>query len=187
MPFSPQPGGSANYGTPRHLFDFLNRRFQFDYDAFADHGWRMPTRFYSTPDGTFDGRVAKNGRGHRLSRLDGFDYEWTGRRVYFNPPYKPTGTIARAVDKAVLERASAEIIVAILPVDTSAHWWHVLTHFAHLEPLEGRPAFIDHETGLARPGSTVPIVVAQFYPGPTDWKKHAPPMPPRPRKAKASP
>jgi len=179
MPLIPASKGSAsaNYGTPRHLFDFLNRRFRFDYDALAALDNRMPVKFFSTPDRTYEVKRAPAGgeRIARISELDGFTHPWTGRRVFVNPPYRPPGMIARTVTKAILEAGNAEIVVAILPVDTSTAWWQLLIAHAHLEYLAGRPAFIDHETRLPLTNSTVPIVVAQFHPGPLAWKRYAPP------------
>ena len=174
MPINPRPGGSSEYGTPRFLFDYLQRRFAFDYDAFADHDWRLPVPHYSTKEGTFLSR--KPGADPvRLNKLDGFDNPWTGRRVIFNPPYKPQGMIRRAVEKSVLEISGADIIVAILPVDPSASWWKLLIRHAHLEYLEGRPSFIDRATGLPRTNSTVPVVIAQFHPDEIAWRRHEPP------------
>lgn len=168
-PHAMKSGGSQEYGTPPELFNFLNRRFLFDYDPFAALDNAMPTEWVSTIEGTY--HMGPHGALLNVSYRDGFNFPWDNRRVFFNPPYKPTGILARTVEKAIEERERAEIIVGIFPVDTSVAWWHRLRQFAHLEPLVGRPAFIDKATGLPRKGSTVPIVVAQFYPPLDAWRR----------------
>lgn len=139
----PKPGrelqghsGNDEIGTPDDLFEWLNRRFQFDYDAFASHENAL-REDYSTVDGTFctDRPLDGNPSGPSLiEHLDGFDFPWAGCRVFANPPYS-AGMIMRFAVKAYAERDSAAIIVGLVKWDTSTEASRFLTTFCHVEPL----------------------------------------------------
>lgn len=169
MPHVPTSGGSSDYGTPPGLFAHFNRRFVFDYDPFAAIDNRMPVRFFSTPEGTFEA-LGDDGRVEQISDLDGLRFPWAGRRVFFNPPYRPQGVLAAAVAKAGGERDAAEVILGILPVDSSTAWWQELLLGAHLEFLQGRPSFVDYATRRPKTNSTVSIVGALWRPSPDAWR-----------------
>lgn len=130
--------GNDEIGTPDELYRWLDRRFQFDYDPAASRELHC-TRLYSTPDGTFKecayGEACADPAGHEhVSELDGLNFEWTDRRVYCNPPYSRP-LLGQFIDKAILERNAAEIIVLLVKVDTSTAWWERLAAHAHIEYL----------------------------------------------------
>ncbi len=156
--------GSAEWQTPPELFERLHRRFKFDYDAFASHENALCDT-YSTIDGTF---VNIGGHpSHSIEPLmenghDGMRYDWTGRRVFMNPPYS-RGFIEQAVQKAAGERHNAEIIVALLPASTDTRWFqHYVLPFAHIDWLPKRVRFINPATG--EPGTSPPggSIIATF-------------------------
>lgn len=156
--------GSMEWQTPPELFAWLNRRFQFDYDAFASRANHL-CYLYSSIDGTFDQRpsLARLGRSPLLvSPSDGLAYPWTDRRVFMNPPYS-RDLIAKCVRKAVDERNNAQIIVALLPASTETMWFQQLVFpYCHIEWLPRRVRFIDPQTG--QPGQSPPSgsVIAIF-------------------------
>lgn len=148
--------GSGEWRTPPDLFARLNRRFQFDYDAFASHENALCT-FYSTDSGTF----FKGGQSWTDNSFlppipapenapdDGLSFPWTGWRVFMNPPYS-RGLIEQCVEKAYNERDNAAIIVALIPAATETRWFqrYVLPH-CHIDWLPKRVVFIhpDFECG----------------------------------------
>ncbi len=156
-------GGSAEWETPPELFKRLNRRYRFDYDAFASHD-NAVTLHYSTEDGTF----------HRLanttvldpygetSEADGLTHDWSGLRVFMNPPFT-RGFIEQAVQKAADSRDAAEIIVALLPAATETRWFQkwILPH-CYIDWLPRRVHFINPETGEPSNSPTTGHVIAVF-------------------------
>lgn len=131
-------GGRDRWQTPPGLFRQIQRRYQFTYDAFASHeNALLPT--YSTIEGTF--RSAPCGI-EQIDTLDGLHQEWTGRRVFLNPPYA-NGMLEKAAAKCVGWAQEAEIIVGLFPVDTSTKWWHLyIAEFADMEFLPKRVRYV---------------------------------------------
>lgn len=145
--------GSAEWRTPPDLFARLNRRFQFDYDAFASHENAL-CGCYSTTEGTWiDG--ADDAR-------DGLTFPWEGRRVFMNPPYS-RGLIEQCVEKAYSERDRAAIIVALIPAATETRWFqrYILPH-CHIDWLSRRVRFIDPVTLQVGGSPPSGMVVATF-------------------------
>ena len=128
--------GDNEIGTPDDLFAWLMRRFRFDYDAFASHENAL-LPFYSTEDGTWQGHsrptpgqlVAEQGY-----RQTGLTYPWSGRRVFWNPPYG-RGIFRQAIDKAISERNSVSISVGLVKYDASTENGRLLRENFHLEYL----------------------------------------------------
>lgn len=87
--------------TPPELFDPLHERFRFTIDVAAlPRNARLPR--YFTPDD------------------DGLEQDWTGERVWCNPPYS---SIEPWVVKAA--GSGAELVVMIVPANrTEQGWWH---------------------------------------------------------------
>ncbi len=161
--------GRGDWQTPPDLFERLNRRYQFDYDAFASHENAL-CRTYSTVEGTFRSNGAPCGcsEGIRCSRyrieqidsLDGLRQDWSGRRVFMNPPYS-AGLIGRCAEAAARWRNEARVIVAVLPDARDTRWWRSsVKPYAQDFPI-GRIRFINPDTGLpggSPPGGTAIVV-----------------------------
>lgn len=177
--------GSAEWQTPYDLFVRLNLRFQFDYDAFASHANAL-CRTYSTVEGTFRKgcRLCLPGdtpcsEHEQIDSLDGLRQDWSGRRVFMNPPYS-AGLIGRCVAAAARWRNEARVIVAVLPDSRDTRWWdeHVRPYaddyslgrvrFIHgpencggTNPAKVQQCAEKHvpgEPGASPPGSTVAVV-----------------------------
>lgn len=122
--------GSSHDGskrTPRALFNFLNRRYHFDYDAMASHANALCDT-YSTIEGTFSRAASVRRLGlpyRKISDGDGLTFPWEGRRVFLNPDYS-RGIFRASIDKMIAERDSAEIIVGLLKSDTSTALWRAI-------------------------------------------------------------
>lgn len=123
-------------GTPDDLFQWLERRFIFSYDAFASHTNAL-LPLYSTQEGTFEipgGYPAASAIHLPVSDEDGLTFPWEGRRVFWNPPYSRP-LFGQAIEKAIEERNAAEISVGLVKVDTSTKNWALLEKYAHVEWL----------------------------------------------------
>lgn len=162
--------GSAEWRTPPDLFARLNRRFEFDYDAFASHENALCDG-YSTSEGTF----RKYGSGHRpwgslgqhvganwFPQQDGLTFGWKNLRVFMNPPYT-RGLIEQCVEKAFNERDNAAIIVALIPAATETRWFQrfILPH-CHIDWLPRRVRFIDPVTLQVGGSPPSGMVIATF-------------------------
>jgi phage N-6-adenine-methyltransferase len=98
--------------TPLELFGVFDQRFGFTVDVCALPHNAKCERFY-TPDD------------------DGLIQDWSGERVWCNPPYS---RIEPWVVKAAGSRA--ELVVMLLPANrTEQGWWQ-----DHIEPVRDRPA-----------------------------------------------
>lgn len=127
--------------TAPETFDPLNARFGFTLDVAAlPHNAKLP-RFF-TPDD------------------DGLSQDWTGERVWCNPPYSD---IEPWVQKARV--SGAELIVMLLPANrTEQGWWQRQvepfrgkTGGCTVEFLAGRLRFIAHDATEIRPNERPPF------------------------------
>lgn len=128
--------GDNEKGTPRYLFDWLNRRYVFDYDAFASHDNHL-LPLYSTKEGTFDTRGRDHSPGNAPALLHGptgLTGSWEGLRTFCNPPYG-TGIFMQCVRKMIAERNQAAIIVGLVKWDTSTEVARLLRHYADVTEL----------------------------------------------------
>ncbi len=134
--------GDNEIGTPDDLFEWLNDRFQFDYDAAASHeNHKAP--LYSTVGGTFwCNPVGENEsceidfwHGVRQEpQRDGLLFPWVSLRVFVNPPYG-RGIYREFIEKAISERNNAPIIVMLAKYDASTATAELLRDNFHLEYL----------------------------------------------------
>jgi phage N-6-adenine-methyltransferase len=99
------------------VFDPLHERFGFTVDVAASiENTKLP-RFYT-------------------AEQDGLAQDWTGERVWCNPPYSKIGPW---VEKATA--GGAELVVMLLPANrTEQAWWQ-----DHVEPYRDRPGGIRTE------------------------------------------
>lgn len=149
--------GNDELRTPGYLWDWLNRRFRFDYDAAASHE-NHRSGSYSTIDGSF----VETPSGHtQISPADGLMFSWGHRRVFVNPPYSRP-LLGQFIEKAIAERDKAEIIVMLVKCDTSTENYRLLAAHAHIEYL-GRVRY-ESETGKLLPAATFASCIAILRP-----------------------
>lgn len=109
--------------TPDPLFWSLDAEFDFTLDPCCTKETAKCQKFY-TPDD------------------DGLAQSWKGERVFCNPPYS-RGNIDKWVEKMHNERYDAELIVGLLPVSTSAKWFHKwIYRKSEIRFLKGRVRFV---------------------------------------------
>lgn len=106
------------WGTPSALFRRLDEEFRFTVDGAAiEENAKLP-RFWSPKE-------------------DGLAQDWTGERVWVNPPFSQIGPW---VKKAAERRAA--VAVLLVPSRTGTGWWH--EHGQHADEIrwiKGRVRF----------------------------------------------
>jgi phage N-6-adenine-methyltransferase len=110
--------------TPRHIFDKLDRICGFTLDPCCTKESALCEIFFTPED-------------------DGLSKSWKGFTVFCNPPYS-RGNIDKWVEKCYKESLDDETcVVALLPVSTSANWWHKwIVGKAELHFIERRVRFV---------------------------------------------
>jgi len=103
--------------TPKYLFDVLNNEFSFTIDAAANDDNHLLPRYWT-------------------KEQDALSQNWSGERIFCNPPYSKLGAW---VEKAY--RSDHEIAVLLLPVRTDTDWWVKYRKHASAHYFRGRVNF----------------------------------------------
>ena len=150
------PGTSAEWETPRSLFDPLDREFEFLLDVAATpENTRCPLYITAEEDALSIGWAEFAGSRH-------------GFAAWMNPPYGRD--IGRWLAKAAAEREHGVTTVCLLPARTDTRWWHQYvwdgsTHHprtgVEVRFLQGRVRF-ELDGQPAPSGSTFPSVLVIF-------------------------
>lgn len=144
--------------TPKYIWNWLNKRFLFNYDAASSHSNHL-CQMYSTQDGTF--KVDMPGQYTTYSPEDGLTFPWHGLRVFLNPPYSRP-LLAKFIAHAVEQKDNANCAVLLVKVDTSTAWWRLLAENAHIEYL--RRVAYDDENGNPLSPATFASAIAIMRP-----------------------
>lgn len=116
-------------GTTPEVFDPLHERFRFTIDVAAAAHNAKCERYYSIED-------------------DGLAQDWTGERVWCNPPYSDIGPW---VEKA--HTSGAELVVMLLPANrTEQAWWQDLVEPYRDKPGGVRCEFLRGRLRFVKPG-----------------------------------
>lgn len=121
---------SEEWSTPQELFDHYNHIFNFTVDAAASADNAKCERFYSKQD-------------------NGLTKDWTGERVWCNPPYgKQIGQwVAKCYNASVIKDT---LVVALLPSRTDTIWFHkYINGKAIVQYLPGRLHFNESKHSAA--------------------------------------
>lgn len=133
--------------TPEFVFDYYDRRFEFDVDLAASESNALTGNFYSAEDSAFDVR----------------DFGKHCGSFWCNPPYSD---IMPWVDLCL--RASSEsgrVSVMLIPADTSVKWFKkAFDNCTECHFISGRISFINSETGKPVNGNNKGSVVFIFDP-----------------------
>ncbi len=131
-------GRGRDWETPPDLFDRLNREFSFTLDPCANAQTAKCPRFFTEQD-------------------DGLSQDWTGERVFMNPPY---GREIYAWTRKA--RDSGCLVVGLLPASCDLAWWHedVIGH-AEVRFIRGRVRF---RVGTAWANGFFPSVIVIWRP-----------------------
>lgn len=112
--------------TPVKLFQDLNNEFNFTLDPCCETETAKCNKFYTDLE-------------------DGLKQDWSGERVYVNPPYSKNN-IDKWMQKCYEESKKGTLIVALIPVSTSSKWFHnFVWNKCELRFIKGRIRFIGGE------------------------------------------
>jgi hypothetical protein len=106
------------WGTPDDLFAREHAKYNFTVDACALPWNTTLPRYWAPPDYCALGVIP-----NVPLALDGLAQDWTGERVWCNPPYG-RGLIEPWVEKAL--EGYAEVVVLLLPSRTDTAWFQKL-------------------------------------------------------------
>ena len=123
------------WATPQDFFDELNEEFEFTLDPCA------------TPD---NAKCAK----FFTKEQDGLKQDWTGERVFCNPPYGRA--IGAWVKKCHDEAQKGTLVVMLIPARTDTSYFHdYIYHKAELRFIRGRLKFGGSSQGAPFPSMVV--------------------------------
>lgn len=116
-------GNGRHWSTPPEVFDPLQAEFGFTLDPCATAATAKCVRFYT-------------------EETDGLRQDWSGERVFMNPPYGRE--IYAWTRKAREESKRGALVVGLLPASCDLAWWHddVIGGGAEVRYIRGRVRFI---------------------------------------------
>jgi len=116
---------TPHWATPAAVYEELDREFRFDFDPCP---------------------LSENGIGGLMS-------DWTGRRVFCNPPYGP------GIKDWLTKANGAAVAVFLIPARTDVRWFHeiVLPHANEIRFVKGRLKF-----GEASASAPFPSMIVVF-------------------------
>lgn len=127
-----------DWETPQHLFNELNKEFNFTVDvASSDYNYKC--------------------KKHYTKEEDGLQQNWDNDTVWCNPPYGRQ--IEKWVEKAFTSNA---LTVMLLPARTDTKWFHKYIYnqdSVNVRFIKGRLKF-----GNAKNSAPFPSMVVIFYP-----------------------
>ena len=141
--------------TPKWLFDYYNKRFNFTCDFAASLDNALCEHYFSEPD--------ENGEGGALgcSPQDGC-LDGSGA-VWCNPPYS---NITPWVQKCYkMAEVTGKVFVMLIPADTSAKWFKLaFENCSECHLISGRLSFVNADTQKPVNGNNKGSVVFIFDP-----------------------
>jgi len=121
---------TPEWATPQELFDQLNKEFNFTLDPCATKENAKCPKFYTKED-------------------DGLSRDWTGEKIFMNPPY------GREIGKWIKKLAEVGG-VALLPARTDTKWFHDYIYGkAEIRFIKGRIKFGGHQNSAPFPSMIV--------------------------------
>ena len=110
-----------NWATPQWLFDLLNDEFEFTLDPCASSDNAKCAKYFTKED-------------------NGLIQDWTGYRVFCNPPYGKA--IAHWVKKCAEEAEKGTLVVMLIPARTDTSYFHdFIYNKAEIRFIRGRLHF----------------------------------------------
>lgn len=126
------------WGTPQHIFDELDKEFNFTLDPCSTHVNHKCKKYYTKED-------------------DGLNQDWSEEIVFCNPPYGKE--ISAWVEKAFNENKKGTLVVLLIPARTDTRYFHEYIYKKHeIRFIKGRLKFID-ETGKEGKAAPFPSMI----------------------------
>ncbi|CAM0013642.1 DNA methyltransferase [Vibrio phage K373] len=132
--------------TPKPIFDYYDKRFDFEWDLAASKSNHLCDWYCSEGDSAFE------------QSNSGFD-----GAAFCNPPYSDIGPwVELCID---ISSKSNVPVVMLIPADTSVKWFKLaFENCSECHFISGRLAFINEETGKPVGGNNKGSVVFVFNP-----------------------
>lgn len=125
---------TAEWPTPQDFYDKLHSEFNFTLDPCCTEESAKCGRFYTEKD-------------------DGLSQDWSGERVFMNPPYGRT--ISKWMRKAWESSRAGALVVCLVPARTDTAWWHDYAIKGEVRFLRGRLKFGGHTNSAPFPNAVV--------------------------------
>lgn len=129
---------TPEWSTPQDLFDKLNAEFNFTLDPCCTHENAKCSKHFTIED-------------------DGIARDWSGERVFMNPPYGRE--IKHWMAKAYRASLHGATVVCLVPARTDTAWWHDFAMKGKIEFLRGRLKF-----GGGKNSAPFPSAIVTFKP-----------------------
>ncbi len=129
---------SQEWETPWWLFESLDLEFEFTVDAAAHSGNAKMERYWT-------------------EEIDGLKQDWTGERVFLNPPYAVRALRMWTAKAYHASRKPDTVVVMVIPVKSDQDWWHRYALKSEIRFIRGRVTFEG-----AKSSCPVPIAVLVF-------------------------
>lgn len=140
------------YRTPRYVFNWLNKRFEFHIDGCAN-----------AKNALLDAYVGKDSAWGEDFLDTKTSYLYDNMRFFVNPPYSNPLPFVKAATELMLK---GHLVVMLLPADKSTKWYKVIQDNATevIDIIGGRISFLHPETGEEVKGNNKGSMVAVFDP-----------------------
>ena len=125
---------SNEWATPQDFYDKYNLEWNFTLDPCCTHE---------------NAKCAK----HYTQAEDGLKQDWSGDRVWMNPPYGRE--IGIWMKKAYEESLKGAIVVCLVPARTDTAWWHNYAVKGEVRFIRGRLKFGGHTNSAPFPSALV--------------------------------
>lgn len=123
-----------DWPTPQFLFDALDAEFGFTLDPCASAENAKCRKFFTADD-------------------NGLEKDWTGERVFMNPPYGRQ--IGKWMRKAWESARGGAIVACLVPARTDTDWWHRYAMHGEIRFFKGRLRFEGAPHGAPFPSAVV--------------------------------
>jgi len=133
---------SNEWETPKHVFDFLNKKFNFELDAAATKENALCKNYFTISDNSLT-------------------QDWSKYKTIFcNPPYGKN--IGKFIEKSYKESQLGCLIVLLIPARTDTKWWHNYCSLGEVIFIKGRLRFVNRTFPSWRPNGNFKISPANF-------------------------
>ena len=133
---------SNEWETPRYVFDFLNKQFNFELDAAATESNKLCDNFYTQKDNS----LLQNWSKHKS--------------IYCNPPYGRL--ISKFIKKGYEANQLGSLVVFLIPARVDTKWWHDYCSKGEVWFIKGRLKFINKAFPSYREDGNYKISSAPF-------------------------
>lgn len=123
-----------DWGTPRYVFDAVNRIHNFTLDVAADESNALCESFINAED-------------------DCLSQDWIGDICWMNPPYGRG--IVKFMKKAYEQSLLGVKVCCLVPARTDTEWWHEYAMKGDIYFYRGRIKFVGAESSAPFPSSLV--------------------------------